>query len=323
MKNKLLIIITFLLLVSLKVQAYDFSAICPSGQTLFYNITSSMSPYRVEMTREYGSYSSCPIGVLIIPDSVIYKGISYSVTSIEWSAFYDCNELTSVVIPSSVISIRNDVFRKCNGLTSIIVADENKNFASKDGVLFNKNSDTLICYPKGRSGKYKIPKSVSFIGDYAFFDCIELSYIKIPNSVTSIGKFSFGFCYGLTSISIPNSVISIGSSAFSNCLKLTSVKLPSSLDSIKSCVFIRCKTLTSITIPKSVTSIGDFAFYKCIGLTSITCKSKNPPTIDGYRTFYDVNKTIPVYVPTDSKLKYQSMQHWKNFINFNRKNAWK
>lgn len=322
MKVKLLFLVLVAIAISSTAQAYDFSAVVPSGQTLFYNIK---SPNEVEVTKEldFLPYNhNRPEGALIIPDSVIYKGIFYSVTSIEWSAFYDCNELTSVVIPSSVISIRNDVFRRCNGLTSVIVAEGNKNFSSKDGVFFNKNGDTLICYPKGRSGKYKIPKSVSSIGDYAFFECIELISIKIPNSVTSIGKFSFGFCYGLTSISIPNSVISVGYSAFSNCIKLNSIVLPNSITSIKPYTFLRCKALTSISIPKSVTSIGDFAFYKCIGLTSITCKSKNPPAIGGDRTFYDVNKTIPVYVHNGLESKYLSAPYWKDFINFNRKNAW-
>ena len=52
------------------------------------------------------------------------------------------------------------------------------------------------------------------IGNYAFFDCNELSAIMLPSSVTSIGDYAFAWCTGITSISIPESVQKIGQSAF-------------------------------------------------------------------------------------------------------------
>jgi len=46
-------------------------------------------------------------------------------------------------------------------LTTITVAPDNPVYASRDGVLFDKEGKTLLCYPTGRKGAYTIPASVT------------------------------------------------------------------------------------------------------------------------------------------------------------------
>ncbi len=104
--------------------AYDFSAVCESGQILFYNITSDVEPYTVEVVRENSSspyYSTYPTGNLTIPETVTYSDRTYSVTSIGNYAFSGCSGLTSVTIGNSVSSIGYGAFRSCNGLTWYII----------------------------------------------------------------------------------------------------------------------------------------------------------------------------------------------------------
>ena len=114
-----------------------------------------------------------------------------------------------------------------------------------------------------------IPNSVTSIGDYAFHYCSGLTSVTIPNSVTSIGDYAFHYCSGLTSVAIGNSVTSIGDEAFSYCSGLTSVAIGNSVTSIGDKAFSYCGCLTSVTIPNSVTSIGSFAFTGCSGLTTV------------------------------------------------------
>ena len=97
-------------------------------------------------------------------------------------AFWWCESLPDIVIPTSVTSIGDSAFSHCYSLSEIV-----------------------------------IPSSVTSICDSAFSDCCSLSEIVIPSSVTSIGKYAFYGCDSLSEIVIPSSVISIGDSAFYKC----------------------------------------------------------------------------------------------------------
>ena len=79
--------------------AYDFK----EGD-LCYNIISNIVPYEVEVTYEiepsiFGSTSDnySGITVVVIPESVTYSGITYSVTGIGDYAFNDCTSLLSSI----------------------------------------------------------------------------------------------------------------------------------------------------------------------------------------------------------------------------------
>lgn len=146
-----------------------------------------------------------------------------SVTTIDSFAFQDCTSLTSVEIPSSVTSIGTSAFGFCPALSAINVSADNTAYVSIDGVLFNKNQNTIVAFPGGRSGEYKIPSSVTTIDNSAFSNCICLTDIEIPSNVTTIDEFAFYCCKSLTGITIPSSVTSIGDYAFDNCTSLTDV----------------------------------------------------------------------------------------------------
>ena len=184
-------------------------------------------------------------------------------------AFSGCESLWSLDIPSSVVGIGEGAFEDCTSLTSITVANDNQNYTSIDGNLYNKNGSTLIRYAIGKADStFTMPNSVTSIASDAFRGCTSLTSVTIGNGVTSIGS-AFSDCRNLTSVTIGSGVTSIDYSAFRGCTGLTSVKLPDSVTSIGDSAFYGCTGLTSVKLPESVTSIGLYAFYGCTGLTSV------------------------------------------------------
>ncbi len=301
MKQKLLLLL-FMSVIPIAMMAYDAKV-----DDIYYNLDKNAKTASVtyKSSVDYNSYS----GSVVIPSSIVYKDITYSVTSIGERAFYKCTSLTSVNIPNGVTSIKNETFYLCTKLTSIDIP----NSVTSIGEWAFGN-----CYSLA---SINISNSVTSIGECAFYWCGKLTSIDIPNSVTSIGASAFEECHGLTSVNIPNSVESIGAEAFRFCTELTSINIPNRLIVIDSLTFANCYSLTSITIPSSVTSIRKKAFAGCNQLTSVTMKSSNPPYLEYYYLDYYNNgihpfsnyKNATLRVPYGSLETYQNANYWNAF----------
>lgn len=171
--------------------AYDFSAVAPTGQTLYYNVSNGMAQVTNEGYFGYNIYySTYPTGNLIIPDTVSYNGIAYPVKTIEILAFSGCTGLTSVSIPNTVYYIGGNAFEGCTGLTSIT-----------------------------------IPELANYVCAGAFYGCSGLTSVVFQNSMLTIAQGLFAGCTSLTSITIGSSITRIESDAFEDCVNLTSIYL--------------------------------------------------------------------------------------------------
>ena len=208
-------------------------------------------------------------GEAIIPESVEYGGVSYSVTSIGGGAFSERDGLTSVTIPSSVKSIGARAFIWSYNLATVNISD----LTAWCNIDFEDGSSNPFCYAQQiyingvKLQELIIPDGITCIKQYAFKDC-NCTSVKLPNSVTSIEKSAFESC-SMETINLPNNINEIGHLAFKGCNNLTSINIPNSLTYIGYMAFTGCGSLSSVTIPNSVTSIGSWAFALC-GFTSIT-----------------------------------------------------
>ena len=277
MKKQLLFLVMMMLPLVASADAVEINGI-------YYNLITKAQ--QAEVTSNPNQYT----GSIVIPESVNYNEVTYSVTSIGNKAFRDCSALTSIKMPNSVTSIGGEAFAYCIGLTSVTIPNSVTTIIF--GAFAGCYSLTSINIPNsvtkiddeifsGCSSltSITIPNSVTSIGGYAFLGCSGLTSITIPNSVTSIGDYAFSFCLGLSSITIPNSVTSIGYGAFAGCVGLSSINVDTNnnkYDSRENCnAIIETSTNTLITgckntnIPNSVTGIGRSAFEDCKSLTSI------------------------------------------------------
>lgn len=257
MKNTRFLIVILLTLCN-HLFAYDFSAVAPSGQVLYYDIVGYGEVVLASGENVYGT--------LVIPATVIYPStnVTYSIVGISNAAFRNCYGLLSVQIESPIRKIGEHAFNGCQSLTSINIPNsvtEIDNYA-----FYECNS---------LAGVLDIPTSVVTIGMAAFHGCSSLTSIIIPESISSIADFTFSHCKSISTIVLPSSITAIGKFAFQHCEQLSSISLGESIISIEEGAFFGCNSLSSIVIPSSVTNIGSKIFVGCSELSSIIVNSNN------------------------------------------------
>lgn len=166
--------------------------------------------------------SSAFSGCKDLTSVTIADGVKY----IDSCAFSDCS-FENLFIPKSMVTIDATAFSNCWHLTAIEVAENNPNYLSRDGILFNKAQTALIKCPQNNAAKdYGVPDGITEVLPYAFSGCGNLSSVKLPESVSTIGEFAFANCFNLTALYIPESVTEIGKNAFSGCSNLSFLRLP-------------------------------------------------------------------------------------------------
>ena len=138
--------------------------------------------------------------------------VSEGVTVIKEEAFYNCQSLENVTLPSTLESTGTAIFRFCQNL-------KNVTFAGTD--------------------------SSPELGEYLFYACNTLESVNIPSEVTSIPKGMFAYCQSLNNLTLPEKTEEISDYAFYNS-GLETITLPGTLNSIGERAFADCTTLDEI-----------------------------------------------------------------------------
>jgi len=238
----------------------------------------------------------------------------YPVTSIQDWAFSCCEQLEYIQIPKTISSIGETALIYTN-LKEIKVAEENPYYTTVDGVLFNKNADTLIQFPCGKSGDYKLPDTVKKIAARAFRGCkkiglltlnegleivgvhafaqTSLKMLVLPKTVRGIGDGAFYQCTELKEIILPDALKTIGAGVFELCKNLKKVSLPAFVKVLQAEVFKGCESLEKLELNEGIEELKDGVFGNCFSLKKVVMP-KSLKTL-GARTFYGCKLLEDIY----------------------------
>ena len=202
----------------------------------------SPTDHTVEVTYKNSYYH----GNISIPSTVTYSGTEYDVVALGEEAFYRAS-LTGISIPSSVTQIKSSCFLFATlpstinvpasvteiwerafaaySLSSIDVDTANPVYRTIDGMLFSKDTATVIECPIGKGGAITLPQNTRHIAPCAFIYCQSVTGIALPQGLQSIGYWAFLYNSSLNNVVIPSSVTQIDDNVFGGCEALTSLTL--------------------------------------------------------------------------------------------------
>ena len=243
--------------------------------------------------------------VLEVPSSIDGRPVS------SIGAFAFVGPVETVSIPASADVLEGNPFALCGLLEKVEVRGDEGSLVAIDGVLFDGESRTLLCYPRSKSGmEYMVPEDTVSVGEYAFYGCKNLPTVGLNDNVEEVASSAFDRCGSLTSIQVspdnetlasidgvlfrksgrsllrypeglseplyyvPDGILSIGPGAFRGCGSLWKVMVPEGVVSVGEFAFSACDTLTNVSLPDTVKDIGSSPFSDCPCLEEIAVSGK-------------------------------------------------
>ncbi len=158
------------------VQSISTSAF--SGCTNLANITVDENNQYFEIYKDV-LYNKQDGSIIFIPKSVHTLDIPNYVTTLTCNLENATNSnIVTINVPSSVQDIQEELLSNWNSLKDINVTEDNQYLSSENGVLYNKDKTTMICYPNAKK------------------ECV----LVLPETVTSVDNNAFDYACTVTDI---------------------------------------------------------------------------------------------------------------------------
>lgn len=208
-------------------RAFDFSAVAPTGQTLYYQITSSTTVKLV-------SGDTKPAGRLTIPSTAN----GYSVTEIAASGLSNCPQLTSVTVPSSITVIGMRAFAGDGSLTSAFLSEGVQRIGmmafssctSLDTIVLPASLTSIAVGILGNTAYINNQDNwsdgtVLYAGRYLIASRSAMEgHLVVADSIEGIANDALDYCH-ISQVSLPASLRFIGELAFKDCTLLDTVRI--------------------------------------------------------------------------------------------------
>ncbi len=206
----------------------------------------------------------------------------------------NCDEKVKVInIGAEVLKIDGKSFYSCWALQCINVDENNPNYSSIDGVLYNKDQTEIICVPtdhdtylaekygyaKYNRDNYRVEPTVDGYDidgtivpfdegkSYEGYEKDVLTYV-IPSTVKKVGELCFNYA-NMTTVYIPEGVIHIGDLGFYEIPRLANIYSYVADAPVSDTHFNGVESLGKVyySLPEGLVHIGSDAFTQCQALT--------------------------------------------------------
>lgn len=175
----------------------------------------------------------------------------------DWSMMKDMTNLTEIDLSGALIDeIPDGAFSGRWALDKVVLPSTLRTIGSR-------------AFYETRLTSIDIPKGVTSIKDYAFYNSQKLEKADLPDSLTSIGEYAFNRCFSLQSVKIPAKLTTVSRSAFQSCRSLANLELHDSITTIGAYAFGGC-AFSELKIPASIRTIAEGAFEMSSNLTKLT-----------------------------------------------------
>lgn len=175
----------------------------------------------------------------------------------DWSKMKDMTNLTEIDLSGALIDeIPDGAFSGRWALDKVVLPSTLRTIGSR-------------AFYETRLTSIDIPKGVTSIKNYAFYNSQKLEKADLPDSLTSIGEYAFHRCFSLQSVKIPAKLTTVSRSAFQSCQSLANLELHDSITTIGAYAFGGC-AFSELKIPASIRTIAEGAFEMSFNLTKLT-----------------------------------------------------
>lgn len=205
----------------------------------------------------------------VLPETVVSIG--------RYNAFGQCHNMTSITLPTSLLSVGQYAFYGCDGLEEVHYNGTAEQWCHIKFDGWNSNpleqAHTLIIGGEPVLDLV-LQEGLDTIHTWAFLGC-NMHSVSIPRSVRFIGYYAFQNCDSLTTLYYNCDSCSddhggnYGDPIIYNCQQLTTLVFGDSVRDIPSALLGGTPALASVIFPTVLETIGADAFFGCRQLRTV------------------------------------------------------